>query len=94
MRAIPAVRVNRAFAVARASGAAAGLALLDDRSAIDAEGYPYVHLVRGALLEELCRIDEARDSLQRALSLARNEVERLQILGRIERLSTPNMESR
>jgi RNA polymerase sigma-70 factor (ECF subfamily) len=94
MRPIPAVRVNRAFAVARASSAAAGLALLDDRSAIDAECYPYVHLVRGALLEELCRIDEARDSLRRALTLARNEVERLQILGRIDRLSTPNLGSK
>jgi predicted RNA polymerase sigma factor len=53
-----------------------------------------VHLVRGALLEELCRIDEARDSLRRALTLARNEVERLQILGRIDRLSTPNLGSK
>jgi RNA polymerase sigma-70 factor (ECF subfamily) len=94
LRPIPAVRVNRAFAVARASGAAAGLALLDDTSVIDAQGYPYVHLVRGALLEELCRIDEARDSLRRALTLARNEAERLQILGRLDRLSTPNMASK
>lgn len=91
LRPIPAVRVNRAFAVARASGAAAGLALLDDRSVIDAEGYPYVHLVRGALLEELGRIDAARDSLRRALTLARNEAERLQIFGRIGRLSTPKL---
>src|SRR5882724_1259590 len=47
-RPLPSVRVNRAFAVARTRGAAAGLAMLDESVAT----YPYVHLVRGALLEE------------------------------------------
>ena len=46
---------NRAFAVARAHGARAGLALLDEVAADDAADYPYAHLVRGALLDELGR---------------------------------------
>jgi predicted RNA polymerase sigma factor len=36
LRPMPAVRVNCAFAVARAQGPHLGLALLDDQSAIDA----------------------------------------------------------
>lgn len=85
-RPIAAVRVNRAFAVARASDAAAGLALLDDDSTIDANDYAYVHLVRGSLLEELGRTEEARDSLQRALAHAHNQAERTQIAARLRSL--------
>ncbi|HEX3598364.1 MAG TPA: sigma-70 family RNA polymerase sigma factor, partial [Polyangiaceae bacterium] len=40
VRPIPAVRVNRAFATARAEGPAAGLALLEARTEIDASSYP------------------------------------------------------
>ncbi len=78
----PGVRVNRAFAVARASGPRNGLALLDE----DVGDYAYAHLVRGALLEELGRDDEAITSLELAASLARNAHEARQIRGRIERL--------
>jgi len=56
----------------------------DDRDpdcAFDANDYAYVHLVRGSLLEELGRTDEARDSLQRALTQVDNEAERMQICG-------------
>jgi RNA polymerase sigma-70 factor (ECF subfamily) len=80
------VRVNRAFALARASDASAGLALLDDNSTIDGNDYAYVHLVRGSLLEELGRTEEARDSLQRALSHAHNDAERVQIAARLRNL--------
>ena len=85
-RPIAAVRVNRAFAVARASDASAGLALLDDNSTIDANDNSYVHLVRGSLLEELGRTDEARVSLQQALTHAHNEAERMQIAARLRSL--------
>ncbi|HEY8946172.1 MAG TPA: sigma-70 family RNA polymerase sigma factor, partial [Polyangiaceae bacterium] len=44
-----AVRVNRAFALGKAKGPDEGLELLA-RGDIDAAAYPYVHLVRGALL--------------------------------------------
>jgi RNA polymerase sigma-70 factor (ECF subfamily) len=90
-RPTPAVRVNRAFALARARGATVGLALLEDTSVIDANDYSYAHLVRGSLLEELGRLEEARDSLRRAQTLARNEAERLQVSARIARLSVSNI---
>lgn len=77
----PAVRVNRAFAVARARGAEAGLALLEG-----ANDAPYAHLVRGVLLEELHRLDEARVSLERARASARNAHEAAQITSRLERM--------
>jgi RNA polymerase sigma-70 factor (ECF subfamily) len=78
----PGVRVNRAFAEARARGAEAGLALLDERVA----AYPYSHLVRGALLEELGRDAEAIAVLEQAVVHARNEHEARQIRERIARI--------
>lgn len=85
-RPIPAVRVNRAFAVGRARGPSAGLELLEDRHGPDVGGYPYVHLVRGALLEELGRAQEAREALMLAREHARNNAERAQIDARLARL--------
>jgi RNA polymerase sigma-70 factor (ECF subfamily) len=79
----PAVRVNRAFAVARALGPAAGLALLDARDIAGVSSYPYVHLVRGTLLGELGRTDEARAALTLAAEKARNGYEREQIRAKI-----------
>jgi RNA polymerase sigma-70 factor (ECF subfamily) len=81
------VRVNRAFAAARSRGPQAGLALLDDRSTIDPSTYPHVHLVRGTLLAELGRIEEARTSLREAQRVARNRAEAAQIGDRIAGLS-------
>mgnify|MGYP001599247136 CR=1 FL=1 len=77
-----AVRVNRAFAVARAEGASAGLALLDDTVA-DA---PYADAVRGELLEELGCAREAIDAFERAARRARNHHEAKQLLERAANL--------
>lgn len=85
-RPTPAVRVNRAFAEARGDGPLAGLALLDGDGGVETREYPYVHLVRGALLEELGRIEDARVSLQLAAKHARNRHEAEQIDARIDRL--------
>jgi RNA polymerase sigma-70 factor (ECF subfamily) len=85
-RPIPAVRVNRAFAVARARGAAAGLALLSAGDGIDVDSYPYVHLVRAALLGELGDTIGERRELEEAERLARNDHERAQIRDRLVRL--------
>lgn len=85
-RPTPAVRVNRAFAVGRAHGPSAGLELLEDRGGPDVRGYPYVHLVRGTLLEELGRTDEARAALALARDAARNVAERMQIELRLAKL--------
>jgi RNA polymerase sigma-70 factor (ECF subfamily) len=86
-RPIPAVRVNRAFAVARAEGAAVGLALLD-QSDMDANSYPYVHLVRGALLRELGQFAAASRALEQAEARARNAHERAQIQMQLAELAS------
>ncbi len=85
-RPTPAVRVNRAFAVARADGPTAGLALIDANDTVDVEKYPYVHLVKGTLLGELGRFEEARKSLALADEHARNAHERAQIRARMREL--------
>jgi RNA polymerase sigma-70 factor (ECF subfamily) len=84
-RSTPAVRVNRAFALGKAEGPSHGLALLA-RSDIDAASYPYVHLVRGALLADSGETAAAVTSLKEALRHSRNEHERRQIGERISRL--------
>ncbi len=79
----PVVELNRAVAVGRASGAEAGLeiveALTEDGTL---DGYPYLPAVRGDLLEELGRRQEARDAFERAAELTRNAAEREVLLGR------------
>lgn len=82
----PVVRLNRAVAVAMASGAAAGLAELDrlrDIPALAAH-HPY-HLARAALLERLERHEAAIACYRRALALARNSAETEFILARLRR---------
>jgi RNA polymerase sigma-70 factor, ECF subfamily len=81
-----AVRVNRAFAVGRADGPEAGLALLDAPGAPVVSDYPYVHLVRGALLEDLGRRADAQEAFVRARDRARNAAEREQIERRLSGL--------
>jgi RNA polymerase sigma-70 factor, ECF subfamily len=73
----PIVELNRAVAVAMASGPAAGLALIDALS--DEPQLRHYHLlpsVRGDLLSRLQRHDEARHEFERAASMARNTRER------------------
>jgi len=73
----PVVQLNRAVAVSRAHGAAAGLAIAD---ALDAAGrlrdYAPLPAVRGDLLRQLGRLDEARSAFERAASLTANARER------------------
>lgn len=89
MRPTPAVRVNRAFAVAQADGPADGLVLLD-RGDLAVSAYPYSHLVRGVLLEQLGRFEQAHAELMTAEHLARNAHEARQIRLRIHRLENRN----
>lgn len=88
-RPTPAVRVNRVFAVARSDDSATALALLDD-GVIDTAAYPYAHLVRGVLLADLERVDEAIAELANAERVARNRHEAAQIRSRILRLENRN----
>ncbi len=87
-RPTPGVRVNRAFALGKARGPARGLALLA-RADVDAAAYPYVHLVRGALLADAGDVEAASSSLREAAQSARNQHERAQIEVRIAELAAP-----
>jgi RNA polymerase sigma-70 factor, ECF subfamily len=73
----PVVELNRAVAVAMAFGPEAGLELVDPLSDEPAlRGYHLLPRVRGHLLEEIGRGDEARVEFARAAALTRNRHER------------------
>jgi RNA polymerase sigma-70 factor, ECF subfamily len=91
-RPTPGVRVNRAFALGKAKGPIYGLELLE-RTDIAANAYPYVHLVRGALLADAGDTLSAATSLREAARCSRNEHERAQIEARIARLAAPKLAS-
>ncbi|MEU4626585.1 sigma-70 family RNA polymerase sigma factor [Actinoplanes sp. NPDC023801] len=76
----PVVELNRAVAVAMASGPEAGLALVDTIEGLD--GYHLLHATRAELLARAGRADEAAKSLSRALELAPTESERLLLSAR------------
>jgi RNA polymerase sigma factor (sigma-70 family) len=83
LTASPVVELNRAVAVAMAFGPEAGLELVDALvSEGSLDGYHHLPAVRGDLLAKLGRLDEARDELERAASLTRNERERAVLLAR------------
>ena len=70
----PVVTLNRAVAVWKLQGPEAALEMIEPlRSELDA--YFYLHGLRGALLKELHRLDEARDALSRAIALANSVAE-------------------
>jgi RNA polymerase sigma-70 factor (ECF subfamily) len=79
----PVVELNRAVAVGMASGAAAGLEVVDALMAQGSlEGYHLLPSVRGDLLWKLGRLPEARAEFERAAELTRNLREREFLLGR------------
>jgi RNA polymerase sigma factor (sigma-70 family) len=79
----PVVELNRAVAVAMASGPAAGLELIDMlASEPSLKAYHLLPSVRGDFLFKLGRFAEAQDEFARAASLARNSREREFLLDR------------
>jgi RNA polymerase sigma-70 factor (ECF subfamily) len=79
----PVVELNRAVAVAMASGPAAGLELVDRLTANPSlESYHLLPSVRGDLLLKLGRVDAARAEFERAATLTRNARERELLLER------------
>ena len=79
----PVVELNRAVAVAMASGPAAGLELVDRLLGEPVlKSYHLLPSVRGDLLARLGRLDEARAEFERAASLTRNTRERELLLAR------------
>jgi RNA polymerase sigma factor (sigma-70 family) len=79
----PIVELNRAVAVSRAEGPAAGLAVADGLLDVPAlRAYHLLPAVRGDLLTRLGRSAEARAEFQRAAALTANEAERTHLLAR------------
>ena len=79
----PIVQLNRAVAVAMASGAAAGLEIIDTLAAEPSlKNYHLLPAVRGDLLVKLGRFPEAQDEFARAASLTSNARERELLLTR------------
>jgi RNA polymerase sigma factor (sigma-70 family) len=79
----PVVELNRAVAVSRAYGPVAGLELVDALTDVPVlKGYHLLPSVRGDLLEQLGRRDEARAEFERAAALTRNEREQVLLLAR------------
>jgi RNA polymerase sigma factor (sigma-70 family) len=79
----PVVELNRAVAVAMAFGPAAGLELVEKLTAeASLKGYHLLPSVRGELLRQLGRFDEARVEIERAASLTQNARERVLLLNR------------
>jgi RNA polymerase sigma factor (sigma-70 family) len=86
----PVVELNRAVAVAMASGPAAGLELVNSLdSEPSLQNYHLLPSVRGDLLAKLGRYEEARAEFQRAASLTRNARERDMLLARARQSTSP-----
>ena len=82
----PVVELNRAVAVAMASGPAAGLELVDRLTSEPLlQSYHLLPSVRGDLLAKVGRWDEARAEFERVASLTRNARERELLLERASR---------
>ncbi len=85
----PVVTLNRAVAVSKVSGAAAALAMIEplgDRL----DGYFNFHGMRGAMLLQLGRRDEARVAFDRAIALARTAAEAAHIRTHLDRIMAEN----
>ncbi|HEX9539310.1 MAG TPA: DUF6596 domain-containing protein [Streptosporangiaceae bacterium] len=79
----PVVELNRAVAVAMASGPERGLEIVDRLAAESAlAGYHHLPSVRGDLLSKLGRHEEAAEEFRRAAALTRNIPERTVLLQR------------
>jgi RNA polymerase sigma-70 factor (ECF subfamily) len=83
----PVVALNQAVAVAMRDGPEAGLALIDDILANgDLADYHLAHAARADLCRRLGRANEARESYERALALAKQEPERRFLNKRLQEL--------
>jgi len=85
MQPSPVVTLNRAVAIAQLRGPEAALALLE-KLAQPLAGYFHYHGVRGALLTQLQRPAEARESFMMAISLARTAAEAAHIRTHLDAL--------
>jgi RNA polymerase sigma-70 factor (ECF subfamily) len=81
----PVVTLNRAVAVAKARGPAEALAMIEPL-ADRLSGYFYFFGVKGALLKDLGRAEEARVAFDRAIALANTPAEAAHIRQHLDRL--------
>jgi RNA polymerase sigma-70 factor, ECF subfamily len=84
----PVVSLNRAVAVAKIHGAAAALAMIEPLGE-QLPGYFHFHGVKGALLKELGRTEDAREAFERALALSNTPAEADHIKMQIDQLTKP-----
>jgi RNA polymerase sigma-70 factor (ECF subfamily) len=82
----PVVTLNRAVAVSKVKGPEAALEMIEPLASA-LSGYFYFFGVKGAMLLELGRNDEARGAFDRAIALANNAAEAAHIRGQIDRLT-------
>ena len=83
----PVVTLNRAVAVSKVRGPEAALQMIEPL-ATRLQGYFYFHGVKGALLLQLDRTDEAREAFGRAIALANTPAEAAHIRQHLDRLSS------
>jgi RNA polymerase sigma-70 factor (ECF subfamily) len=81
----PVVTLNRAVAVSKVHGPAAALEMIEPLAA-KLDGYFHYYGLRGALLSQLGRADEAREAFDRAISLANTAAEATHIRLHLDRL--------
>jgi len=88
----PVVTLNRAVAVSKLSGPAEALAMIEPLAA-KLSGYFYFWGLKGALLTQLNRAEDARTAFDKAISLANTAAEAAHIrlhLDRLQKDSAPN----
>lgn len=86
----PIIELNRAVAVAMATGPAEGLALVDAIAARgELAGSHLLPSIRGELLTRLDRRDEARSALQQAIELCGNAAERAVLERKVDGVNSP-----
>jgi RNA polymerase sigma-70 factor (ECF subfamily) len=86
MQPSPVITLNRVVAVAKVKGPAAALAMIEPL-AEQLSGYFYFFGVKGWLLEQTGRRQEARESFERAIALAHSASEAAHIRQHLDRLS-------
>lgn len=82
----PVVSLNRAVAVSKVRGPSAALEIVDSLTE-PLSGYFYFHGLRGALLKQLERVEDAREAFDRAISLATTIAEAAHIREQLDQLS-------
>lgn len=82
----PVTTLNRAVVVWKLRGPEAALRMIDPLES-ELSAYFYFHGLRGTLLKELNRFDEAREELHRAIALAKSVAEAKLIRRELDRLA-------